>query len=413
MKLGRLACYGVLREGAGSTPSANYVLLRELTRRGVEVDLFATPEQAPPPAGASQGGFGYRRLTPPRLDRFIASLPATASWGLHRLLLPLLNASWRRSYEPVAESLHETAPYDLLLALGMIAPFQLSGVPTVSWPQGPLFTELEAIRRLRKQIVAARGWPFYLAVVAAYRYSEPIRRRSLSSSEQIVVGSEWARQAVIGEGFQADRVHALPYPIDLDLFRPAEGRSEPDSSAPTIVSLGRLDPRKRLDLLLAAFELVLRELPGATLRIVGGPGYTPKQLEMIDRFPATDRIRYQAELPREQVPQLLRESTVLAQTSENETFGSSVAEALACGIPVVVGPSNGTAQYIDRASQRFDDYTAEAVAAAILRVLESRRQDPEAVRRSTRAVAEHWFRPAAVVDRLLEIMAATPPDRAS
>ena len=58
----------------------------------------------------------------------------------------------------------------------------------------------------------------------------------------------------------------------------------------------------------------------------------------------------------QEVPALLREATVLVQTSENENFGSSVAEALACGTPVVVGPSNGTADYIDEHSMIFGDY---------------------------------------------------------
>jgi glycosyltransferase involved in cell wall biosynthesis len=46
-----------------------------------------------------------------------------------------------------------------------------------------------------------------------------------------------------------------------------------------------------------------------------------------------------------------------------------VAEALLSGVPVVVGPTNGTADYLDDRSVIFSEYTAEAIATAIIRAL--------------------------------------------
>ena len=37
---------------------------------------------------------------------------------------------------------------------------------------------------------------------------------------------------------------------------------------------------------------------------------------------------------------------MLAQPSDEENFGSSVAEAQACGLPVIVGATNGNADYL-------------------------------------------------------------------
>jgi glycosyltransferase involved in cell wall biosynthesis len=405
MNLSRLACHGLVDEASGSVSTANYLLVRELTGRGISADLFANLRHVPPPEGMPKGRFTYRGFEPPLLDRWLDSLPRAAAFGGHRLLLPAVDAAWRRTYQPPAESTQGEDPYDALLGLGMIPPFQVKGIPTVTWLQGPLSTELEAIRRLRSQIVAARGRLFYAALVAGYRYSVPLNRRRLRSSARVIVGSDWSRRALIRDRFEGSSVHALPYPIDLELFRPANEGSEIDWEAPTIVSLGRLDPRKRLDLLLEAFRLVLLEHPGATLRIAGRQGYTP-QLPLIERFPARDRVRYQPEIPRWEVPELLREAALLVQVSENENFGSSVAEALACGTPVVVGSSNGTGEYVDEASQRFDSYTPEAAAEAIIAALRTRKEDPEGVRLSTRAAAERSFEVSKIADRLVEIIEA-------
>lgn len=402
----RVACYGWVDEGGGSLASGHYLLLRELTRRGVSVDLFAERGHVPQPTGLPRERFRYLGFEPPLLVRLVRRLPKAAAWALERLCLPAVNFSWRRTYQPTAEEMHSEAPYDVILALGTTSQFELSGVPTVTWMQGAPSTELDAIRRLRGQIVAASGWRFYLALVAIYRYSEPIRRRALRSSDRIVVGSDWSRRASIDQGFDSTRVDAVPYGIDLDLFRPANDGPEVDWSKPRIVALGRLDPRKRLDLLLETFHLVILEHPGATLQIVGRPGYTPRQLDLIQRFPVGGKVSYEPHLPHEQVPRLLQGSTVLVQPSENENFGSSVAEALACGTPVVVGPSNGTAQYIDQTSQVFESYTPEAVARAISTVIRTGEHQADDVRRGARAAATRWFEPSAVADRLIAIMEA-------
>jgi glycosyltransferase involved in cell wall biosynthesis len=276
-------------------------------------------------------------------------------------------------------------------------------VPVVTWVQGPSHTELEAIRRLRPQISSVSGRAYYLAMVAYYALAPLLRRGLLDSSSRVICGSEWSRQAIVTRGIRTERVHALPYPIDLELFRPGETEAV-DWESPVLLHLGRLDPRKRLDLLLDAFAVVLRTFPRTRLRIVGRPGNARNQLSLIERFPRREQVEYLPHLARQRVPELMREAAVLVQTSENENFGSAVAEALACGVPAVLGPSNGTADYVDETSEMFDAYTAESVGAAIVRVLERRRAEPELVRHSTRTAAERWFALSTVVDRLLAIV---------
>jgi glycosyltransferase involved in cell wall biosynthesis len=170
------------------------------------------------------------------------------------------------------------------------------------------------------------------------------------------------------------------------------------------LSLGRLDPRKRLDLLLDAFALIVEEIPEARLRIVGRPGYAPNQLSLVKNFRHRAKVEYQGAVPRHEVPALLRETSVLMQVSENEDFGTAVAEALACGVPVVLGTSNGTAEYVDDYSRVFTAHTAEQVAHATREVLGTVVDRPDCVRKSTRANAERWFSPGPVAEQLLEIV---------
>jgi glycosyltransferase involved in cell wall biosynthesis len=393
----RLACYGWVQEQAGSVASANYLVVRELLRRGIEIDFYANREHVPPPAGLD-GAFQYLGFQPPALTRALPGLQRIANW----IVSPVVRAAWRRVYSPAAAERHRARPYGALLSLGTPPAFTIPAVPTVTWLQGPLHTELEAIRRLRKQIVRTSGRTFYLALVAYYLADRLLERRVLDSSGRVICGSKWSRQALVADGLPPERVFALPYPIDLDVFRPSE--RDPDLDVPLILSLGRLDPRKRLDLLLAAFTRVRAVLPTTRLLVVGRPGYAPNQLSLLERFPLRAAIDYRPVVPREEVPALLQRAAVLVQASENENFGSAVAEALACGTPVVLGRTNGTADYIDGGSRLFERYAPDSISAAIVEAIESRRVDPALASRRARAAAEASFAASAVVERLLDIV---------
>src|SRR4029077_14334170 len=128
-----------------------------------------------------------------------------------------------------------------------------------------------------------------------------------------------------------------------------------------------------------AFSIVRQTVPGATLRVIGRPAYGLRQLSLIHSSPDRPWIDHRLTEERSRIPGLLRNAAVLVQTSESENFGSAVAEAQGCGVPVVVGHTNGTADYIDAHSQVFEDYRPGSVATAILRVLESCRRDLQEV----------------------------------
>src|SRR5262249_35570849 len=150
----------------------------------------------------------------------------------------------------------------------------------------------------------------------------------------------------------------------------------------------------------------LESHPGARLRIIGRPGYGRRPLDPMERSPHRARITYERWIPRATVPSALRSSSLLVQTSENENFGSSVAEALACGVPVVVGVRNGTSDYVDGGSSVFERYTPDAVASAISATLSAQMTDANSISRRARAAAVQQFAPGVITDRLLEILSA-------
>jgi glycosyltransferase involved in cell wall biosynthesis len=94
----------------------------------------------------------------------------------------------------------------------------------------------------------------------------------------------------------------------------------------------------------------------------------------------------------------------MCQPSDDEDFGSSVAEALGCGIPAIVGATNGTGDYICKRSIRLADDNPQTMAAAIVAMADAKKRGELVDPMPSRHIAERWFDPDKVTDQLEAVL---------
>src|SRR3954467_9088011 len=130
-------------------------------------------------------------------------------------------------------------------------------------------------------------------------------------------------------------------------FRTRVGLSD---QAPLIGAVARLDPLKGLDTLLDAFAHVRAARPDAQLVVVGSP------VADQDRYATALRARVDATPgarllgPRDDIPDVMADLDVLALPStEPESYGLVLVEALVSGTPVVATDHGGAPEIVDRA----------------------------------------------------------------
>jgi glycosyltransferase involved in cell wall biosynthesis len=272
-----------------------------------------------------------------------------------------------------------------MLFLGMPPRSTIDGVPTFVWPECGPKTELDAVRGLSKPIARVSGRAAYLKLRLYYEVKDRLvwdwARRN-----HLIVASWLGRQQAIRYGVPAERILVVPYPIDLQRFTVSEISSR---DTRRVLCIGRLDPRKRIDLLVDAVSILARRRSDFQVEVIGRDGYLPGWSGLVQAAGRSLPITYTGAVPQSQVIERLRDADILVQPSEHEEFGHAVAEALACGIPVVTGPTNGTGAYAPASgSARFERYTPDSVADAIDRALAICR-DPSA-RAACRAAAEEF-----------------------
>jgi glycosyltransferase involved in cell wall biosynthesis len=159
-----------------------------------------------------------------------------------------------------------------------------------------------------------------------------------NASRIIVVGT--ALRSAISEWTNKPLVQ-LPNPIDQNLFF-----HDPESSKPstfTVIAIGSLIPRKRIDVLLKAIALC----PDVKLMIIGS-GVEEEKLKQLARSlelaPRTTWTRFMSSA---ELAKVFRSAHLLVSASDTETFGIVVAEAMMCGLPVICTASGGPEEFVD------------------------------------------------------------------
>ena len=399
----KLACTGFVSATAGSAAAANALLLVRLLDRGFEIDFFSKPSFVDPrPIVGTRPGFRFIPVNNHVLNFVRSKSEPVPLLGRATSIADAL--SYSRLVARTIGREHQKQRYDLCLWLGDYSHGSVRGLPTVSFPQGPPGTDARSLlsqyQRVRQ--IAGSMQAFKWSVLARLRLS-PLGRPPFRNSDHFIVGSRQSAGTLANiYSVDPDSISVLPYPIDLDLFRPLPG--QPDVSALRVLWLGRIVPRKRLDIFLDGAAQAIKQRIDIRLTIVGTVGFVPGYEALLHAFPYPERLQYRKRINRTEVPALLGQHDVLAQPSDEEDFGSSVAEAQACGLPVIVGHTNGNSDYLSGRDIHLADERAETFAAALTemhrRKVSGELGDPTV----SRAVAEANFHIARVTDGLIRIL---------
>lgn len=186
------------------------------------------------------------------------------------------------------------------------------------------------------------------------RWFRAMTRKILTGLQQaaaVACDSEATRAAILRHGLlPPERLHVVylavhpecsPEPDPEADARAARLLGPIDPTAgPDLIHVGSNIPRKRVDVLLRVFTEVRRAHPRARLLKVGG-ALTPAQAELARDLGITDALLvlpfFSPRDPRDRatLAAVYRRSSLALQPSDAEGFGLPVAEALACGVPVL------------------------------------------------------------------------------
>lgn len=186
----------------------------------------------------------------------------------------------------------------------------------------------------------------------------------------VAVPSRYLAEAAAAAGFPADSIRVLPSGVDTEFFVPTPRPTGP----PIVAHIGRLVPKKGLDVLIEAWPSVLASAPDAQLHVLGdGPLahlLADSGSSVVHHIPDPRRRR-------EQVRELLAAAHIVAQPSRTAPDGDAESlllvniEAMAAGRPVVSSRHGGIPEYVRDGDNGLlvDEGDVRGLASAIASVL--------------------------------------------
>ncbi len=149
----------------------------------------------------------------------------------------------------------------------------------------------------------------------------------------ITVPSSFVARSFVEMGVPAEKVHTIPYGVRLENFRPV---AEPTEGEFNVLFAGAPGLRKGVPYLLQAFANLKH--PGKTLRVAG---YMQENLKVALRRLPKENVEFLGPVPQSALVELMSRSHVLVLPSIEDGFGLVMAEAMACGCPVISSTNTG------------------------------------------------------------------------
>jgi phosphatidylinositol alpha-mannosyltransferase len=169
-------------------------------------------------------------------------------------------------------------------------------------------------------------------------FSGVLQRQFVQRLQGVTVVSPSVLQAM-SRYFQMD-ARVIPNGVDIQAFHPGVpplARFGPDKR--TLLFLGRFDPRNGLGFMLRAFAQIRRRVPDVRLIVVGtGPLNAAYRKMVADGL--ADDVHFEGPALLER-PSYYATADVFCSTISNASFGITLLEAMASGVPIVATDNIG------------------------------------------------------------------------
>lgn len=394
----RIAYLGAAPSTSAGVGYAATVILEALVLQGLEIDVYTTAE---PTSARHTAGLRFLHESSGTIaGSWLARLPFVRSVvgqvgraaGHARLVKTLAKEHARKRYDVIYQF---SQPEILTLRRN-----QERLPPIVLHPEVHAAGELrwhrreDALARQCESRVRTVGVRVVLAIRAR------AQRRDLRRVDAVVAPSAmFADELFRDYGIARTRMHVVPNPVDLVRFHPPAERVE----SREIVFVSRLAVRKGVELI-TDLSHRLDDLAGQIKVMVIGEGsqwsdYTCLLSSLNERV-----ATYVGYEDPDELAMRLQSAAMLVQPSHYEPFALSVAEALACGTPVVVSDAVGAGEWLDHTcSEVFAHGDVVAFEVAVRRMLSRLETDEVAIRRAARSAAERNFAPGRVAISLCDV----------
>lgn len=179
----------------------------------------------------------------------------------------------------------------------------------------------------------------------------------------------------------------IPNGVDTDHFTPAQ--TKPPMQPFKLLSVGRLSQVKRLDLAIQAVARARTAGLDVELTLVGNGNLMHPLKSLARQLNIPAAVHFTDWISPDKISGIYRQHHAFLLTSINEGMNNAMLEAMACGLPIISTPCEGTRELITQNGLIIDQPTPENIAKAIVEMAENQEKHNQ-MSRISRSMAENF-----------------------
>ena len=212
-------------------------------------------------------------------------------------------------------------------------------------------------------------------------------------------------------------VAAVSNGVDLSAFKPGKVATATyekygiSPNQPIVLYVGRVDPEKKVGVVIEAFARVHGEVPNALMLVVGDGVDKTRLVAMVKKMKLDDSVKFLGRIVPPELYEIYRMGTVFATASEIETQGIVLIEAAASGLPLIAVDKGAVSEICVTGKNGFlcEPGDVSEIAEAMGKLLTDKKLQKEYAETSIKLAHEHDFEKT--LDKFLNIYQKVVKDK--
>ena len=213
-----------------------------------------------------------------------------------------------------------------------------------------LFTDPLSLNLLTSLFIASKKFAFFYHYESDpfyYRFLPFVSyQKVLNNLDGLICISNFSRTQLTTLGVGSDKSQVIWGGVDHEVFKPSSLQT---FEFDYILSIGSEEPRKNMENLLRAFQILLQDFPSLKLVKVGKASSSNREmtLKYIEHLNLVDDVIFLDYVAEHDLPALYSGAQLLLFPSLIEGLGMPILEAMACGCPVVTSNRSPMVDLVD------------------------------------------------------------------
>ncbi len=170
-----------------------------------------------------------------------------------------------------------------------------------------------------------------------------IGRNIFKKSDKVICISEYERRKIISDfGVLSTKIEKIPTGLKLEEFAGLR-YLKIHKNEKTLLYVGRLEEYKGIQYIIK----ILPYLPDFKLNVIGKGPFERELMKLAEKLSVTEQIIWHKDLTRGELLQHYASAGIFLMLSTHESYGITVAEALAAGTPCIVATGSALDEFVD------------------------------------------------------------------